>query len=63
MKFAIAMLLCIANFSTAAVLFSSIYSTSPARKNAPLRSVDIKWGEGSEVGTPSSATHNQNRVN
>ena len=58
MKFAIAMLLFIANFSTTAVLLSGNYSVSPSRKNTSLRSVDINWGEGSEVGTPASASPN-----
>ena len=52
MKFAIAMLLFIANFSTTAVLLSGNYSVSPTGKNTSLPSIDIKWGEGSEVGAP-----------
>jgi hypothetical protein len=58
MKFAIAMLLFIANLGTTAVLLSGNYSVSPSRKTTSLRSVDIKWGEGSEVGTPANATLN-----
>jgi hypothetical protein len=55
MKFAIAMLLFIANFSTTAVLLSGNYSVSPTRKNTSLRSIDIKWGEGSEGGAPETS--------
>jgi hypothetical protein len=55
MKLTIAMLLFIANFITTAVLFSSSYSVSHHGKNTPLRSIDIKWGEGSEGGALESA--------
>ena len=58
MKFAIAMLLFIANFITTAVLLSGSYSVSPNGKTTSLRSIDIKWGEGSEGGAPESANTN-----
>ena len=58
MKFNIAMLLFIANFSTTVVLLSGNYLASPTRTYTSLRSVDIKWGEGSEVGAPESADSN-----
>jgi hypothetical protein len=58
MKFTIAMLLFIANFSTTAVLLSGNYLASPTRTNTSLRSVDIKWGEGSEAGAPEGANPN-----
>jgi hypothetical protein len=51
-SFLITLLLCIGSFSTAAILFLDDASQASSKRTAPQSSIEIKWGEGSEAGTP-----------
>jgi hypothetical protein len=56
-SFVIMLVLSIASISTASVLFLDAPPRHAAQKLTVPSSVKIKWGEGSEVGVPSSAVN------
>ena len=56
-SFVIMLVLSIASISTASVLFLDAPPRYAAQKPTVPSSVEIKWGEGSEVGVPSSAVN------
>jgi hypothetical protein len=58
LSFIIAVLLSITSISSAAILFWHTAPQSSAKKFTPQSSIEIKWGEGSEAGSPASTTRN-----
>ncbi len=58
MKIVIAITLFIASLSTIVMLFLGTTSKSSAIKVTPATSINIKWGEGSEVVFSDSTTRN-----
>jgi len=56
-SFFIALLLSIASISTTAALFWNSSAKPSNQRTAPPSSVEIKWGEGSEAGTPDAEIH------
>lgn len=56
-KFIIMLVVSIASISTASVLFLDAPSKYAQQKKTAPSSIEIKWGEGSEAGVPSSAVN------
>ena len=54
-RFIVALLLVLATLMTAAILFSGRSANVPVKHSTPPPTIDIKWGEGSEAGTPDGA--------
>jgi hypothetical protein len=53
----VALLLSIASICTASMLFLDSPPQASRVRSSPSTSIDIKWGEGSEAGTPDTALH------
>lgn len=55
-RFLIPLLLFAASISTASMLFLDSPPKSSIKRVVPELPIEIKWGEGSEAGTPEAAT-------
>lgn len=58
-SFFIPLLLAVASISATAMLFLDKPHKSTLRRVAPPSPIEIKWGEGTEAGTPEAATQGQ----
>lgn len=54
-RFLIPLLVFVASISTASMLFLDTPPKSSIKRAVPESLIEIKWGEGSEAGTPAAA--------